>query len=254
MPVKISNPPIEDVVTHANLVSTGVDPLYEDLMDWAKTRKRQFLRNRVQQSGEPIKVAMAESTTRSAADVWIETWYTPPSLPSRVARQRAIAAVSSQDGAAKAVQEVKIAPINVTHSPVASNCSTDSGIGAHSSEVPQRSEPEIAILHHDSGFEIGQPVVLRPDARHIPAGMPRDAVLVVQERYINAYRQHQNIWCIWCSSDGFSGLKSIDSDCLMPLPEPVLIAIPDRPPKMDLADFRLDETGDLSSSSPAVKL
>lgn len=73
MTVKISSPNVSGVEANSNL-PTAADPLYEDLMDWAKARKRQFLRNRVQQSSEPIKAATAESETPSASDAWIETW------------------------------------------------------------------------------------------------------------------------------------------------------------------------------------
>ncbi|MGG6295750.1 bifunctional 3'-5' exonuclease/DNA polymerase [Leptolyngbya sp. AN02str] len=207
MTVKISSPNVSGVEANSNL-PTAADPLYEDLMDWAKSRKRQFLRNRVQQSSEPIKAATAESETPSASDAWIETWYTPPPLPSRIAKQKATFFQSHSVNASSAPYQ-------------------EAGGGVEAEEVKEikpllSPSPATSLSppNHDS-FEIGQQVVLRPDSQRVPAGIPIDAVLIIQEMYVNVYRQHENTWCVWCSSDAFSGLKSIDSDCLMPLPKPV---------------------------------
>ena len=228
MTVKISSPNVNSVEVNSNL-STAADPLYEDLMDWAKARKRQFLRNRVQQSSEPVKAATTESETPSASDAWIETWYTPPPLPSRIAKQKAIASYALHQERGKIeIEELKETKPLTSPSPTAAS-----------------------FPNHDS-FEIGQQVVLRPDANRVPSGIPIDAVLVIQEMYVNVYRQHQNIWCVWCSSDAFSGLKSIDSDCLMPLREIVQIAITENVSAMDLEDSRIAEKADASSSHTAV--
>ncbi|MEI2579061.1 hypothetical protein [Scytonema sp. PRP1] len=229
MTVKISSPNVSGVEANSNL-SMAADPLYEDLMDWAKARKRQFLRNRVQQSSEPVKAATAESETPSASDTWIETWYTPPPLPSRIAKQKAIAsyALHQEIGGRIEIEEVKETKPLTSPSPTAS-----------------------PLPNHDS-FEIGQQVVLPPDSQRVPSGIPIDAVLVIQEMYVNVYRQHQNIWCVWCSSDAFSGLKSIDSDCLMPLREIVQIAATESVSAMDLENFYIDEKADSSSSHPVV--
>jgi DNA polymerase I-like protein with 3'-5' exonuclease and polymerase domains len=226
MTVKISSPNVDSVEANSNL-STAADPLYEDLMDWAKARKRQFLRNRVQQSSEPIKAVTAESETPSASDAWIETWYTPPPLPSRIAKQKAIAsyALHQEMGGKIETEEIKETKPLISPSPTAS-----------------------PLANHDS-FEIGQQVVLRPDSQRVPSGIPIDAVLVIQEMYVNVYRQHQNIWCVWCSSDAFSGLKSIDSDCLMPLSDPVHTANVECASEIELKDLNLDKKSD-SNVSP----
>ena len=228
MTVKISSPNVNGVEANSNL-STAADPLYEDLMDWAKARKRQFLRNRVQQSSEPIKAATAESETPSASDAWIETWYTPPALPSRIAKQKAIVsyALYQEVGGKIETEEVK-----------------------ETKPLPSPSSTASSFPNHDS-FEIGQQVVLRPDSQRVPSGIPIDAVLVVQEMYVNVYRQHQNIWCVWCSSDAFSGLKSIDSDCLIPLREIAQIAATESVSVLDLEDC-IDEKADSNSSHAAV--
>jgi DNA polymerase I len=226
MTVKISSPNVNSVEVNANL-STAADPLYEDLMDWAKSRKRQFLRNRVQQSSEPIKAATAASETPSASDAWIETWYTPPPLPSRIAKQKATlfqshsvnASITPYQEAGGKVEAEEVKEIKPLISP-----------------SPATSCPP----NHDS-FEIGQQVVLRPDSQRIPAGIPIDAVLVIQEMYVNVYRQHQNIWCVWCSSDAFSGLKSIDSDCLIPLPYPVHAADIEGVSEIEFSGLNIDE-------------
>ena len=229
MTVKISSPNVSGVEANANL-SPAADPLYKDLMDWAQARKRQFLRNRVQQSSEPVKAATAESETPSASDTWIETWYTPPPLPSRLAKQKAIAsyALHQEMGGKIETEEVKETKPLTSPSPTASS-----------------------FPNHDS-FEIGQQVVLCPDSQRVPSGIPIDAVLVIQEMYVNVYRRHQNIWCVWCSSDAFSGLKSIDSDCLMPLRETVQIAVAESVSAMELEDFYIDEKADASSSQTTV--
>ena len=232
MTVKISSPNVSGVEANSNL-STAADPLYEDLMDWAKARKRQFLRNRVQQSSEPIKAVTAESETPSAIDAWIETWYTPPPLPSRIAKQKAIVsyALHQEMGGKIETEEVK------ETKPLTSPSSTAS-----------------PLPNHDS-FEIGQQVLLHPGSQRVPSGIPIDAVLVIQEMYVNVYRQHQNVWCVWCvwcSSDAFSGLKSIDSDCLMPLRETVQIAVTESVSAMELEDFYIDEKADAISSQAAV--
>lgn len=168
MTVKTFSPNVNGVEANSNL-STAADPLYEDLMDWAKARKRQFLRNRVQQSSEPIKAATAESETPSASDAWIETWYTPPPLPSRIAKQKAIVsyALYQEVGGKIETEEVK-----------------------ETKPLPSPSSTVSSLPNHDS-FEIGQQVVLRPDSQRVPSGIPIDAVLVVQEMYVNVYRQHQ---------------------------------------------------------------
>jgi DNA polymerase I len=223
MTVKISSPNVNGVEANFNL-SMAADPLYEDLMDWAKSRKRQFLRNRVQQSSEPVKAATAESETPSASDTWIETWYTPPPLPSRIAKQKAIAsyALHQEMGGKIETEEVKETKPLTSPSPTTSS-----------------------LPNHDS-FEIGQKVFLCSDSQRVPSGIPIDAVLVIQEMYVNVYRQHQNIWCVWCSSDAFSGLKSIDSDCLMPLREVVQITATESVSAMELEDCP-GEKGDFSS-------
>ncbi|MBW4550818.1 MAG: hypothetical protein KME35_06890 [Aphanocapsa sp. GSE-SYN-MK-11-07L] len=161
MTVKISSPNVNSVEANANL-STAADPLYEDLMDWAKARKRQFLRNRVQQSSEPIKAATAEPEAPSASDAWIETWYTPPPLPSRIAKQKTIAsyALHQEMGGKIETEEIKETKPLTSPSPTAS-----------------------PLANHDS-FEIGQQVVLRPDSQRVPSGIPIDAVLVIQEMYV----------------------------------------------------------------------
>ena len=229
MTVKISSSNVDGAETNPNLSPTEPDSLYEDLMDWAKTRKRQFLRNRVQQSSEPIKAVIAESETQSASDAWIETWYTPPPLPSRVARQKAIVSNAlDQEVAEKVeVEEVKKANTSVVPNPVA------------------------PLSPQSPSLETGQQVVLRPDSQRVPAGIPIDAVLVVQEMYVNVYRQHQNIWCVWCRSDAFSGLKSIDSDCLMPLLDTVHTADEDVS-KVELKALNADEKSDSSLSHTPV--
>ncbi|MDX2097284.1 MAG: ribonuclease D, partial [Leptolyngbyaceae cyanobacterium bins.59] len=227
MTVKISSPNVSGVEANSN-PSMAVDPLYEDLMDWAKSRKRQFLRNRVQQSSEPIKAATAASETPSASDAWIETWYTPPPLPTRIAKQKATLFQSHSVNASSApyqeaggkveAEEVKEIKPLISPSPATS----------------------LSPANHDS-FEIGQQVVLRPDSQRVPAGIPIDAVLVIQEVYVNVYRQHQNIWCVWCSSDAFSGLKSLDSDCLIPLPEPVHAADIEGVSEIEFSGLNIDE-------------
>lgn len=238
MTVKISSPNVSGVETNSN-ISTAADPLYEDLMDWAKSRKRQFLRNRVQQSSEPIKAVTAASETPSASDAWIETWYTPPPLPSRIAKQKAT--------------------LFQSHSVNASSAPYQEAGGKVEAEEVKETKPFISSSpatslsppNHDS-FEIGQQVVLRPDSQRVPAGIPIDAVLVIQEMYVNVYRQHQNIWCVWCSSDAFSGLKSIDSDCLIPLPKPVHTADIEGVSEIEFNGLNIDEKPNSGLSHTSV--
>jgi DNA polymerase I-like protein with 3'-5' exonuclease and polymerase domains len=213
------------------------DPIYNDLMDWAKERKQQFLRNRAK--GSPVSSSSnnSESTIKTETEAWIETWYTPPSLPSRNVRQQAVPsrdlcqeATDIEDGEAKKVQEENQSELQASES--------------KSSPSPQ---PTIALTQHPSTFEVGQKVVLRSDANRIPDGISIDAVLVIQEMYVNVYRQHQNIWCMWCSSDAFSGLKSIDSDCLVPLTERISASDVENVPATELEDFHIGTTPYVSS-------
>lgn len=227
MTVKISSPNVSGVEANSNLPKAA-DPLYEDLMDWAKSRKRQFLRNRVQQSSKPIKAATAESETPSVSDAWIETWYTPPPLPSRIAKQKAT--------------------LFQSHSVNASSAPYQEAGGKVEAEEVKETKPLISPSpatslsppNHNS-FEIGQQVLLRPDSQRVPAGIPIDAVLVIQDIYTNVYRKHQNIWCVWCSSDAFSGLKSIDSDCLIPLPDSVHAADIEDVSEIEFSGLNIDE-------------
>jgi DNA polymerase-1 len=226
--VTISNASIDDVP--ASSLTIGDDSLYSGLMDWAKSRKRQFLRNRVQRSGEIHQEAITPPETDSRTDDWIETWYTPPTLPSRIARQRAIASYTpgeevaegtvSEPLNARSKDQLQVSPQAVL------KAAADNNEKPQLNELYHSPEPEISVEHpvvagHPSGFEVGQSVVLRPGASNIPTGIPADAVLTIQEMCFNVYRQHQNIWCVWCRSEKFSGLKSIDSDCLMLLPQAI---------------------------------
>lgn len=213
------------------------DPIYNDLMDWAKERKQQFLRNRAK--GSPVSSSSnnSESPIKTETEAWIETWYTPPSLPSRNARQQAVPsealcqeAMAIENGEVKKVQE-----------------ESQSELQAPESKTSLSPQPTVVLTQYPSTFEVGQKVVLHPDANRIPAGIPIDAVLVIQEMYINVYRQHQNIWCMWCSSDAFSGLKSIDSDCLVPLTENVSTVDIENVNATELEDFHTG-TADYASS------
>ncbi|NJL54754.1 ribonuclease D [bacterium] len=196
-------------------------------MDWAKERKQQFLRNRAK--GSPISSSSnnPESPIKTETEAWIETWYTPPSLPSRNARQRAVPskalcqeATDIEDGEVKKVQE-----------------ESQSELQALEPKPSPSPQSAVVLTQHPSTFEVGQKVVLRPNANRIPDGISLNAVLVIQEMYVNVYRQNQNIWCIWCSSDAFSGLKSIDSDCLVPLTEKVSNSDVERIPIMESEEF-----------------
>jgi DNA polymerase I len=215
------------------------DPIYNDLMDWAKERKQQFLRNRAK--GSPVSSSSnnPESPLKTGTKAWIETWYTPPSLPSRNARQRAVPsealcqeALAIEGGEVKKVQE-----------------KAQSELQASEPKSSLSSQPAVVLTQRPSTFEVGQKVVLRPDANRIPTGIPLNAVLVIQEMYINVYRQHQNVWCIWCSSDAFSGLKSIDSDCLMPLTEKVYTVDIENITATELEDFHTGTTPYVSSQA-----
>lgn len=213
------------------------DSIYNDLMDWAKERKQQFLRNRAK--GSPVSSSSnnSESPIKTETEAWIETWYTPPSLPSRNATQRAVPSEAPgqettdiEDGEVRKVQE-----------------ENQSALQASESKTPPSPQPAVVLTQHPSTFEVGQQVVLRPNANRIPTGIPLNAVLVIQEMYINVYRQHQNVWCIWCSSDAFSGLKSIDSDCLMPLVEKVSTSDVENVTATELEDFHTGTTPYVSS-------
>jgi DNA polymerase-1 len=217
-----------------------VDSFYKDLIDWAKERKQQFLRNRAK--GIPVgsNSDNTEPLTKTETENWIETWYTPPPLPSRIARQRNISFYAPNQEVERdtGTEEVK----------------KTQGV---SQSKPQFSDPKISPhqpttppSQHLSTFEIGQKVALNPDAKYVPNGIPIDAVMVVREVYANSYRQHQNIWCVWCSSDAFSGLKPIDSDCLIPLPETVHIADSRSLPKIELNHSHVDKTTNSSLSIP----
>jgi hypothetical protein len=211
-------------------------------MDWAKERKQQFLRNRARGGSVNSRSDHTEPLRKTETETWIEIWYTPPSLPSRMARQKVISSDAlyqkMKDAEALEVRDAQEENQPKSQTPVFKN-------------LPS-SLPSTSSIQDPSTFEIGQQVVLRPDSQRVPAGIPIDTVLIVQEMYVNVYRQHQNIWCVWCSSDAFSGLKSIDSDCLMPLLEITHIANPERVSAMDLEDFYIDEKADSSSSHPAV--
>lgn len=213
------------------------DPIYNDLMDWAKERKQQFLRNRAK--GSPVSSGSnnSESPIKTETEAWIETWYTPPSLPSRSARQQAVPsealcqeATDIEDEEVRKVQE-----------------ENQSALQASESKTLPSSQPAVVLTQHPSTFEVGQKVVLSPDANRIPTGIPINAVLVIQEMYINVYRQHQNVWCIWCSSDAFSGLKSIDSDRLIPLTEKISTVDIENVPATELEDFHTGTTSYVSS-------
>lgn len=213
------------------------DPIYNDLMDWAKERKQQFLRNCAK--GSPISSSSnnPESPIKTETEAWIETWYTPPSLLSRNARQRVVPsevpcqeATDIEDGEVTKVQEESQSELQVPES-----------------KTPLSPQPTNVLTQYPSTFEVGQKVVLRNDANRIPNGIPLNAVLVIQEMYINVYRQHKNVWCIWCSSDAFSGLKSIDSDCLMPLTEKISTSDVENVPATELEDFHTGATPYVSS-------
>jgi DNA polymerase I len=213
------------------------DPIYNDLMDWAKERKQQFLRNRAK--GSPVKPISnnPESPIKTETEAWIQTWYTPPSLPSRNARQRAVPSeVLCQE--ATDIEDEEVKKVQEQNQPELQD-----------SEPKTSPSPQSTIvrIQHPSTFEVGQKVVLRPDANRVPAGVPLNAVLVIQEMYINVYRQHQNTWCIWRSSDAFSGLKSIDSDCLMPLSEITQLVNQENVPAMELEDFHAEVTDHASA-------
>jgi hypothetical protein len=59
-------------------------------MDWAKERKQQFLRSRAKGVSINSRSDHTEPLSKTETETWIETWYTPPSLPSRMARQKVI--------------------------------------------------------------------------------------------------------------------------------------------------------------------
>jgi DNA polymerase I len=218
------------------------DPIYNDLMDWAKERKQQFLRNHAKGSPVSSRSNTPESPIKTETEAWIETWYTPPSLPSRIARQRTVPS-DALCQEATAIEIGKVKKVQEENQPE---------LPAPESKTCPSLQPAIVLNQYPSTFQVGQKVVLRPDANHIPDSIPLNAVLVIQEMYINVYRQHQNIWCVWCNSDAFSGLKSIDSDCLMPLREIVQIAAIERVSAMDLENLYIDEKADSSSSHPVV--
>jgi DNA polymerase I len=219
-----------------------VDSFYNDLIDWAKERKQQFLRNRAKGISVSPSPDCTESSIKTETDNWIETWYTPPLLPSRIARQRNISfyAPNQEVEGDTGTEEVK----------------KTQGV---SQSKPQFSDPKISPhqpttppSQHLSTFEIGQQVALNPDAKYVPNGIPIDAVMVVREVYANSYRQHQNIWCVWCSSDAFSGLKSIDSDCLISLPDVIRSAVPKDLTEMELNDSHVGKRTDSSLSTSDV--
>jgi hypothetical protein len=243
MNLKISNPGTPPPEVESD---RSVDPFYNDLLDWAKERKQQFLRNRARDNSVTPRSNDTDTTIQTETEVWIESWYTPPPLPSRIARQKAIISNTSSQG------EGKDREAEVGEEAEKENCSKISSTNSPEAQNPEskRSTPPHPIPpppQHSSGFTIGQKVILRPDAQRIPTSVPIDAALVVQEMYANAYRQDQNIWCIWCSSDAFFGLKSIDSDCLMPLPKKVYIPIPGSLSEIRLKDSHSDETANPSS-------
>jgi DNA polymerase-1 len=217
------------------------DPVYNDLMDWAKERKQQFLRNRAK--GSPVSSSSnnSESPIKTETEAWIETWYTPPSLPSRNARQQAVPSEALCQEA-MAIEDGEVTKVQGEN---------QSELQASKSKTSPSPQPAVLLTQHPSTFEVGQKVVLRPDANRIPTGIPLNAVLVIQEMYINVYRQHQNVWCIWCSSDAFSGLKSIDSDCLVPLTEKISTVDVENVPATELEDFHA-ETTPYVSSHPVV--
>ena len=213
------------------------DPIYNDLMDWAKERKQQFLRNRAKGSSISSSSNNSESPVKTETEAWIETWYTPPSLPSRIPRQRAVPSEALcqetkdiEDGEVKKVKE-----------------ESQSELQAPESKNFPSPQPAVVLTQHSPTFEVGQKVVLRPDVNRIPDSIPLNAVLVIQEMYVNVYRQHQNIWCIWCRSEAFSGLKSIDSDCLMPLTEKLSNSDVESISVMESEDFRAEIVDHVSS-------
>jgi DNA polymerase I-like protein with 3'-5' exonuclease and polymerase domains len=213
------------------------DPIYNDLMDWAKERKQQFLRNRAKGSPISSRSNNPESPIKTETEAWIETWYTPPSLASRNARQRAIPSEAlCQEASDIEDREVKKAQEE-----------SQPELQAPESKTFLSPQPAVLLTQHPSTFEVGQKVVLCPEANRIPDGIPLNAVLVIQEMYLNVYRQHQNIWCIWCSSDAFSGLKSIDSDCLMPLIEKVSNSDVESIPVMESEDSCIEIADHVSS-------
>jgi DNA polymerase-1 len=208
------------------------DPIYNDLIDWAKERKQQFLRNRAKWSPVSSSSNNPESPIKTETEAWIETWYTPPSLPPGSARQQAVPsealcqeATDIEDREVRKVQE-----------------NPQSELQASEFKTYASPQPTVVLTQHPSTFEVGQKVVLRPNADCIPDGIPINALLVIQEMYINVYRQRQNVWCIWCSSDAFSGLKSIDSDCLMLLTEKIPTSDVENVTAKELEDFHTETT------------
>lgn len=199
--------------------TASLDPFYADLMDWAKTRKQQFLRNRAKASVAAPSAAPTPVPAKSEMETWIESWYTPPPLPPQMARRLAAVSGSKRRNLEGAPSEDQVTP-----PPVSELQSTALPLPSQSASPPKPKLVSAARTgdlkaphpRHASGFSLGQRVQLRPEAQRVPEGVPLDAVLTVEEMHLNAYRQTQGIWCIWCRSDSFSGLKSIDSDCLVP--------------------------------------
>ncbi|MBD1862413.1 MULTISPECIES: bifunctional 3'-5' exonuclease/DNA polymerase [Trichocoleus] len=235
---KISSPTTAAPEAESN---TATDPFYAELMDWAKARKQQFLRNRVK--AKVPAPSPAPVPAKSEMEAWIESWYTPPSLSPQMARRLAAASRSTRSNSEELPSED-----HVTLPQVLESKPTALPLPPQSAPQPKPKlvrSAEVGDLNtscprHPSGFVVGQRLQLRPEAQRIPEGVPLDAVLVIEEMYLNPYRQAQGIWCIWCRSDSFSGLKSIDSDCLLPCSEPAEVSHPEIAGDLAIGSDRAD--------------
>jgi len=200
-------------------------PGYQELLDWANDRQRQWLRRR-RAAAKPPALAMAacgraaENPADRQTQDWIASWYEPPKLRAPVARLQSFVHYAP----ALEVQDLKVRQANEDQpaedvKPIAKSLSVGN-LNAESSIVefsthPQASEGVAALpvaqnLERAMPFQVGDRVQLR-SGDHL-ADLPAGAVLQVVELAANAYRA--GIWCVWCQSAAFVGLRSFNSDQL----------------------------------------
>lgn len=230
MNLKISNSPASPSVVESN---GSTETFYEDLMDWAKSRKQQFLRKRAK--GAPvIPSEETKPVVDAETETWVASWYTPPTLSNKRVQQSITASPSPEKPTSAGDR-----PQQKTVQPIATETQVDSVAQSPVSETSASTHPESSTVP----FVRGQQVQLRLDGSSLPEGVPEDAVLTVQEVYINPYQNYPGAQCVWCMSEAFPGLKSIAADRLIP-------AATDTSATPMPSDLLTPSTGEEPSGSP----